>query len=274
MDCPLRDRLVRAVAVVLVSLLAGCASPPKSEPPPPAPPPRAELPPIKQPEVTPKERAALHMELGAGYYQRGQMDVALEELDEAVKLDASNARIYNVYGLVYAWIGENAKAEQNFQRALALAPQDSEIRQNWGWFLCTSGRARQSIAEFDAAAANPLYKTPEIALVNAGRCSASFGDVANAEAYFKRAIALAPADANAAFGLAQLAYRGNRLGEARVWMRRLMAQPTPTPEALFLGMCIERGQGDREAELSYVAQLRNRYPDAAETTAIATGSCE
>jgi type IV pilus assembly protein PilF len=43
---------------------------------------------------------------------------------------------------------------------------------------------------------------------------------------------------------------------------------------LFLGMCIERRLGDRAAELSYVAQLRNRYPDAPETRAIATGSCE
>ena len=32
--------------------------------------------------------------------------------------------------------------------------------------------------------------------------------------------------------------------------------------------------GDRVAEMSYVAQLRNRYPDSAETKAIATGNCE
>jgi type IV pilus assembly protein PilF len=271
MDRSLRQCLAGALASMLFVLVAGCSSPPKTEP---APPPRPELPPIKQPEVTPQERAVLHMELGAGYYQRGQMDVALEELDEAVKLDPANARIYNVYGLVYAWMGENARSEQNFQRALALAPQDSEIRQNWGWFLCTTGRARESIPEFERAAANPLYKTPEIALVNAARCSTSLGDNAAAEAYFKRAISLAPADANAAFGLAQLAYKANRLGEARVWMRRLMTQPNPAPDALFLGMCIERRQGDRAAELSYVAQLRNRWPDAAETRAVATSSCE
>jgi Tfp pilus assembly protein PilF len=57
-------------------------------------------------------------------------------------------------------------------------------------------------------------------------------------------------------------------------MRRVMAQANPAPEALFLGMCIERRQGDRSAELSYVAQLRNRHPDSFETKAIATGNCE
>ena len=45
-------------------------------------------------------------------------------------------------------------------------------------------------------------------------------------------------------------------------MRRVMQQPTPPPEALYLGMCIERKLGDRIAEASYVSQLRNRYPDS------------
>ena len=38
------------------------------------------------------------------------MDVALEELDKAVKLDASNPKTYNIYGLVYGMLGENEKA--------------------------------------------------------------------------------------------------------------------------------------------------------------------
>ena len=54
-----------------------------------------------------------------------------------------------------------------------------------------------------------------------------------------------------------------------------MQQAAPAPEALYLGMCIERKQGDREAERSYVI--------AAQATAIrirrkprpiASGACE
>ncbi len=48
-----------------------------------------------------------------------------------------------------------------------------------------------------------------------------------------------------------------------------MQQPPAPPEALYLGMCIERKLGDRSAEPSYVSQLRNRYPDSAEAKAIA-----
>ena len=142
-------------------------------------------------------------------------------------------------------LGENAKAEQNFQRALSLAPEDSEIRHNWGWYLCSNGRPRESIPEFEIALRNPLYKTPEIALTNAGRCSAAFGDIANAESYFRRALARSPNNAPAAYGLALLAFRAGQLDEARGWMKRLTQQPAPAPEALYLGMCIERKAGDR-----------------------------
>jgi type IV pilus assembly protein PilF len=263
--------LLRAAALCCALVLAAaCSSPPKSrEPSQPEP-----SPPPKPAEVSPAERSRIHTELAAGYYERGKMDVALEELDEAVKLDPNRAQAYNLYGLIYAMLGENAKAEQNFRRALALAPQDSDIRHNWGWYLCTTGHPREAIPEFEAALRNPLYRTPEVALINAGRCSMEFGDIVNAEIYFKRALALSPNNPTAAYGLALLAYRGTKYDEARNWLRAAVQQPAPTAAALYLGMCIERKIGDRQIELSYVSQLRNRYPESAETKAIATGNCE
>ena len=36
----------------------------------------------------------------------------------------------------------------------------------------------------------------------------------------------------------------------------------------------ERKQGDRSAELSYVSQLRNRFPESAEARALPGGTCE
>ena len=41
--------------------------------------------------------------------------------------------------------------------ALSLAPQDSEIRHNWGWYLCNTGKPKEAIVEFDIALRNPLF---------------------------------------------------------------------------------------------------------------------
>lgn len=273
---------MRALAslVAVAALVAGCQSNPLS-PTPPQPPapqgPQLQPPPqvrLQQEQITPRQRAEIHAELAAGYFERAQMDIALEELGVAEKLDASYPRIYNLYGLVYAMIGELPRAESQFKRALDLAPNDPETRHNWGWYLCTHGRAKESIAEFEVAIRNPLYKTPEIALVNAGKCSVAIGDVNAADQYFRRALQLRPTDATAAYNLALVSYRNGRLPESRALMRVVMQQTNPAPEALYLGMCVERRLGDRAAEQSYVTQLRNRYPDASETRAIAGGGCD
>ena len=264
-----------AVAMAaFVAFIGGCASSPSGTSAPPVIRQPDPPPPIKSPEVSPKDRAALHADLGAGYYERGRMDVAIEELTEAQTLDPTNPRIYNYFGLVYAMLGENAKAEQNFQRALSLAPEDSDVRHNWGWYLCSNDRPRESIPEFEIALRNPFYKTPEIALTNAGRCSVAFGDIAGAEAYYRRALARSPTNAPAMYGLALLAFRAGRLDEARGYTKRMAQLPAPAPEALFLGMCVERKAGDRAAEALYVTQLRNRYPDSTEAKSVATGLCE
>jgi type IV pilus assembly protein PilF len=263
------NRIVSRLLVAAALALGGCASKPAT----PAPAPAAAPAPTKQ-EATPQQRAQIKTELAAGYYERGQMDVALEELGNAKALDPANPKIYNIYGLVYAMLGERAKAEENFRQALSIAPSDSEIRENWGAYLCATGREREALAELEQVLKDPLYKTPEIALINAGKCSAALGQTKNAEDYLRRALGASPGNPIAAYNLALLAYRDARFGEARAWIRPVMQQPSPSPEALYLGLCIERKQGDRQAERSYESQLKNRWPDSPEAKAVASGGCE
>ena len=258
-------------AGALALLVAACAS---KEPQPAATVPPPEQPPVKAQEVSPKDRSRLHTDIAAGYYERGQFDISLQELADAEKLDPTYYKIYGTYGLVYTMMGENQKAEQSFRQALALAPTDPDLRANWGAFLCTTGRARESIPEFDAAIRDPLYKKPEIAMINAGKCLASLGDTQRAEDYLRQAMLVSPNNPSAAYNLALLNYRQGDLDLARSYMRPVMQQNNPSPAALYLGMCIEKKKGDRQAELSYASQLRNRFPESAEAKALATGVCE
>ena len=276
------NRFATPLLVALALALAACASKGGSAPqqPPAQAEPQTQLPqgpaatPAKPQEASTKERARIRTELAAGYYQRGQMDVALEELGNAKTLDPSYPKIYDIYGLVYAMLGERAKAEENFRQAIALAPDNSEYRENWGAFLCGTGRASEAMPEFEQVLKDPLYKTPEIALINAGKCSVAMGDTQKGEEYLRRALTVSPGNPIAAYNLALLAYREKRIGEARAWMRPVMLQPSPPAQALYLGACIEKKQGDRDAERAYESQLKNRWPDSAEAKALAGGQCE
>lgn len=254
--------------LLTVLLLAACSGRPTQ------PEPETPIPVTPPQKAPPQVRAQLHTDLAAGYYERGQMQVALDEVNAAIKIDPTYSQAYNIAGLVYAYLGDDHKAEQAFTRALQLAPSDSQILHNWGWYLCTHRRERESLPQFEAAVRNPLYRTPEVAYVNAGRCAQAIGDDAAAENYFHRALAAQPGNQLASEGLAQLAYKAHRYDEARSWMKGAMLMTNPPPDALRLGACIERRLGDRQAELSYISQLRNRYPDAPETKALATDNCE
>ncbi|HEY3180870.1 MAG TPA: type IV pilus biogenesis/stability protein PilW [Casimicrobiaceae bacterium] len=263
-------RIYALLGMIAALLVAGCASnkPAQTASP-------EALDPVKTQETSPQRRAQIKTDLAAGYYERGQFDVALEVLDEAQKLDPNYPKTYNVFGLVYTMLGETPKAEASFQRGLSLAPNDPDLRANWGAFLCATGRPREAIPELETALRDPLYKSPEIALINAGKCSAALGENKKADEYFRRALGASPGNSIAAYNLALLAYREARLDDARSWMRPVMRDASPRAEALYLGMCIERKQGDRQAEISYMTQLRNRYPDSPEAKAVvATRACE
>ena len=83
-----------------------------------------------------RRRAEIRTNLAIEYYQRGNMVVALEETRAAIKIDPAFMPAYNVQGLVYMELREDTMARESFETALRLSPNDPEILNNYGWFLC------------------------------------------------------------------------------------------------------------------------------------------
>lgn len=223
-----------------------------------------------------RSRAKVHTELAALYFQDGNMAVALEELKAALDADASYAPAYNVRGLVHTYLREMGPAEEDFRKALNLAPSDPEVNNNYGWFLCQNGKERQSITYFLNALKNPLYSTPDRAYTNAGACALKAGDFEGAESYLQQAVRLSRDGALLArVQLANLNYRRGTLEEARRQIGDALKGMEPaSPEALWLALRIERKLGNREAESNYAAQLRGRYPASREYQEFLKGNFE
>lgn len=219
-------------------------------------------------------RARVHTELGASYYEIGNLGVAIEELNEALRADPGYGPAYNVLGLVYMELREDVFAQQHFQRALKINPLDSDANNNYGWFLCQRKREDEAIHYFMAALKNPLYANPDKSYVNAGVCSRRRGDLAGAQDFFLKALKLRPNQPQALFQMADIAYARGDYAETRTYLNRYTQVAAVTPEVLWLGVRVERRLGDRNAEASYGVQLRKNFPNSKEAKALLAGQYE
>ena len=184
-----------------------------------------------------------------------QMNVALQELGIAEKdrphVPAASTACTDWSTRCWA---KMRKPRRISARRWRSRPTTRKSRHDWGAYLCTHGHAKESIPEFEYAARDPLYKAPEVALINAGKCSIGARRHAAAETYFRRALALKPLDPIAAYNLALLKYRARqpRRGTPADAHRHAAGEPAAA-QALFLGHCIEQQEGRPDAEQSYVA---------------------
>lgn len=221
-----------------------------------------------------RQRARAFTELAGAYYTRNQYKVALDELRKAIIADSRFGPAYNVYGLIYMELAEDKLAEENFRRAIELDRNDSEARNNFGWFLCTRGRNDEGLEQFGVALRNPLYPFPERAMVNAGQCAEMKGDLPLAEANLQKALKLQPDNANALVKLAGLHFRQGRLAETQRLLTRYTELAPATAESLWLGVRLERKLGDRAQEAAYGLQLRKHFPDSEQTRRLLAGQYE
>jgi len=221
-----------------------------------------------------QQRAKNHVELGSLYMLDGRSAIALEEARIALSADPDYAPAFNLLGMTHMQMNEPRLAEENFQKALRLAPGDPEINNNYGWFLCQDGREKQSISYFMSAARNPLYSAPTKAYTNAGICAQKFGDDKAAENYLLSALQLVPSNTLALYWMADLTHRLGRYPAAKQWVTDLERLVEPTAEVLWLALRIERKLGNREGENRYATQLRRRFPGSAEQRLLSQGQFE
>jgi type IV pilus assembly protein PilF len=252
------------VAMVVGLLTAGCAgnaAAPRQEPLPNREQSTASGPPVVAGD---SERAKVHTDLGLAYLRDGRYEIALNEAQIALDTFSSHAPAHNLKGLVHMALGQNEQAEAAFRQAVGLAPNNPEISNNFGWFLCQTGKIKESFAYFNQSLRNPLYKTPAKALHNMGVCALMDKDDVAGESYLFRALKLDPNNLRAYYLLADIEYRRGQYQEAREWLKKLHGKMEPTAETTWLSLRIDRKVGDRKSEAVNTGILRTKYRDSPE----------
>lgn len=227
-------------------------------------------------DQTPLEkRAGIRLQLAVGYFQDNKLEVALDEVKQAIAINPNFADAYGVRALIYVQMGELALAEENYQRALKLAPRNPDLSNNYGAFLCQQGRGAQGIAYLDAALNNPAYQSPVNALVNAGACSLKMKQFDAAERYLLDALRRAPDLAAISSNLARLYFERRDYQRAGFFVNRLTAAEkldTLPADVLWLAVRIDRKLGNTASEASMGTLLRRHHPGSPEYDAFRRGA--
>lgn len=207
-------------------------------------------------------RAKLHTERAGEYFKLGNYATAIEAAQEALKHVSGYAPAYNMLGIIYMQLRQDDKAQDAFSQAMRYAPSDSEVLNNYGWFICERRDPREAMSYFDAALKNPLYVSPERAFHNSGHCARRSGNLALAEVQFRAALNKAPQYAPTLLELSELLVGQGRVKDSEILLGRyLQVVPMPPAEGLLVAVRVSRAAGDRSSEASYIQQMRRRFPD-------------
>lgn len=219
--------------------------------------------------LTGRERQArLHLGLGAGYLREGAHEIALRELRASLALDNSIAETHGVMGLLLNALGKYPEARAAYDKALALAPSNPDIHNNYGVFLCSQGEFAAADEHFRCALANPLYATPELAYLNAADCAQRAGKSDQAQRDLDAALMIAPDLQPARLRLAEVLYAKGDATAALRHYRRYADRAAPSAATLALGVRIARAAGDPDRAASYALVLRDRFPDSEEAATL------
>ncbi len=214
--------------------------------------------------ISPVRGAEVNTRLGIGYMERGQLQLAMEKLETALRHDPEHVPAHLALALIYETINDSQQAGRHYRQASRLAPNDGATQNAYAVFLCRQGDFNQAERHFMRAIDDPFYDTPEVAWANAGACSRRNGDLERAERQLRTALEYDSLYPDALFQLAKVSYLRDESLRARAFLQRFEAVAREDPGALLLGYRIESGLNNPAQADGYARRLEEDFPDSSE----------
>lgn len=243
----------RLLALAVLLLLSACAS-------------DGDVP----PGVDLKQAARINTQLGADYMRKGEMDQALSKLKRAIDQDPDYALAHSTLAFGYAKMGDAETADSEYRKALSLEPDNGQVLNNYGVFLCGEGKLGAARRMLLDAARDKNYGTPAAAWTNAGVCARQNKDNETAEDDFRKALQLNPTFPDALAQMADLSYRKGDYLRARAFVQRYLDNHEATPALLWVALMTERKLESLDTAHQYEKRLKRDYPDSKEAKTLKT----
>jgi type IV pilus assembly protein PilF len=222
-------------------------------------------------KASPAVQASTNMQLAIEYLRLGKLAASRDFMELALKQDPGSPDVQMTAGLVYERLNDMPKAERGYSTGYRLGKTDPNIVNTYAGFLCRTGKSQAGEKLFVEVAHSPLYQTPEVALVNAGVCVRSTGDLVDAEKYFNQALTIRPNLPEAMLQLGNIAFDRGDAAQARDLVQRYLAVNPAVPEVLWLGVRAERKLGDSTSAAAYARRVQAEFPNSDQAQMLRSG---
>lgn len=216
----------------------------------------------------PKSAASFNARLGAEYLRKGKMQLANEKLQKALQQDPESAEAHHYFALLQEALKQDDKAQTHFLRALKITPDDPQLNNNYGSFLCKQKKYRVAESHFLKASNDPLYPTPHFALTNAGVCAHEAGDLDKAELFLSKALKKQANFPPALYATAKLAYDLHDYSRAQAFLFRYNEVAGENAGSLVLCKKIHVQLGEIKKADECSAKLLKLFPNSKEAISL------
>jgi tetratricopeptide (TPR) repeat protein len=202
-----------------------------------------------------------HNNLGIALEKKGQIDEAIRQLQEAIRLAPHYAHAHNNLGNALAKQGQSGEAIRHYQEAIRLYPDYAEAHYNLGLALDKQGQMDEAIRQLEEAIRlNTDYAD---AHNNLGTVLDKQGRIDEAIRHYEEAIRLKPAHADAHNNLGADLDEKGRIDEAiRHYQAAIRLDPAHADAHNNLGLALgKKGQTD-EAIRQFQEAIRLKPDDA------------
>ena len=242
--------LKKSVAIIaLCTLLGACVTEPRD-------------PDFAGAEGINKDAAAKNrVSLGLTYLSNGNFSQAKANLDKALNFAPQSADAHFAMAYYYQQVDELVLAEEYYFEALKLAPENPNIINSYGAFLCEEGRYEKAKSYFLKAVSSKSYVSTAETYENLAICAVDQGKTDEAIEFFQSALNHQPTRGKSLFLLAQLQKDQGNFGEAKKTLWKYDRVSRLSPESLWLSYEIAIGLGDTKSALGYGELMKSMFPE-------------
>ncbi|MBL9116495.1 MAG: tetratricopeptide repeat protein [Verrucomicrobiaceae bacterium] len=207
-----------------------------------------------------------HSAYGDSLMRAGRLKEAQDQFQRALALDPDNGGFHNNLGSLYNSMGKSELAKSSFETAITKDPSDPLFHYNLGFTLIRLGQIQPAEASLRKA----LELRPDFlaALNDLGSIQSSIGQFDEAEKYLQTALNVRPGDQLALNSLATLRYRQGRKAEALYYYEEVLKSlpdmvPTLTNAARIMATSVDSSlrDGKRAVELAERAAALTNHQD-------------